>query len=137
MTTVYQFTVPGHPVTWKRAQRGNGHSYTDPKDAAHRERIRALARNAGIRSPMLGPVRLICRFFLPVDPLAPTAGDLDNYEKAVKDALQGIAFVNDRQVCSAMKSKAKAHGTPCTEVWIEALASHALVNEMEAPDEGR
>jgi Holliday junction resolvase RusA-like endonuclease len=116
--TAATFVVPGPPVTWKRARRGKGHSYTDPKDAQHREKIRAHARNAGLRRPLVGRVRLDVAFFTRYDPLDPRSGDLDNYEKAVKDALQGIAFANDRQVCEGGKFKAHDAANPRTEVTV-------------------
>jgi Holliday junction resolvase RusA-like endonuclease len=112
------FTVPGPPVSWKRAKRGAGRSYTDPADALHREKIRAFARNAGIRRPIEGRVRLDLVFYVPHDPLDARVGDLDNLEKAVKDALQGIAFANDRQVCAGAKRKTQDAARPRTEVTV-------------------
>jgi len=116
------FTVPGEPVTWKRARRGRGHSFTDPRDAANRERIRAFARNAGIRKPLTGPVALTCLFYTSLGPLDARVGDADNYEKAVKDALQGIAFVNDRQVCDSAKRKRQDAERPRTYIEIEEIS---------------
>lgn len=118
----YRFTVTGEPVTWKRAKRGEGHSYTDPKDEAHREKIRAAARNAGVRLPIAGPVSLTLRFYRgnTDDPTALCTGDLDNLEKAVKDALKGIAYLDDRQVCDVHKRKRLDRCAPRTEVFIAA-----------------
>ena len=121
----FSIVVPGEPVTWKRARRGPGHSYTDPADAAHREKIRAYARNAGIRQPFVGRVRLDALFFTALDPLDPRVGDLDNYEKAVKDALQGIAFANDRQVCEGEKLKDQDAARPRTEIRVVSLVEEA------------
>ena len=116
--TEYRFTVPGEPVPWKRARRGNGHSFTDPKDAAHREKIRAFARNAGVRVPLAGPLYMSATFYTSKPPLHPQVGDRDNYLKALKDALEGIAYKNDRQVVAGPTVKAQDEGNPRTEVWI-------------------
>lgn len=117
-----RFTVPGEPVTWKRARRGPHGSYTDPKDAAHREKIRAYARNAGLRRPFTGRVRLDVAILTSLDPLDERVGDRDNYEKAIKDALQGIAFLNDRQVCAGETTKGQDAERPRTEIAISEVA---------------
>jgi Holliday junction resolvase RusA-like endonuclease len=122
MTPVVSFTVPGDPVTWKRAKRGQGRSYTDPKDAAHREKIRAFARQAGIRQPLRGAVRLDVYVFTRFDPLDRRSGDRDNHEKAIKDALTGIAFVDDIQVVDGRTRKARDEGDPRTEIEIAEIA---------------
>lgn len=111
------FTVPGDPVTWKRARRGKSGSYTDPKDAAHREKIRAFARNAGIRRKLTGPVRLAVTYYRETrDLTALSFGDLDNLTKSVKDALRGIAYEDDRQVIAMVTLKGT--GEPRTEITI-------------------
>lgn len=116
------FCVPGPPVSWKRARRGKGHSYTDPKDAQHREKIRAFARNAGIRRPFEGRVRLDVTVYTPFDPLDLRSGDGDNHRKAIKDALAGIAYRNDIQVCAGETMKAQDPANPRTEITIAEVA---------------
>lgn len=44
--------------------------------------------------------------------------DVDNYAKAVLDAMNGIVFKDDGQIISLTVSKAY-HTTPGTDVWIE------------------
>lgn len=62
----------------------------------HRIAYRALEQRIGL--PLAeGPVRLGAMFY--VKPKRGPVGDLDNYLKAVKDALTKIIYVNDRQVC--------------------------------------
>lgn len=134
MSTI-RFTVPGEPVTWKRARRGRGRSYTDPKDAAHREKIRAFARNAGVRRPFAGPVALELAFYRRKAD-APTAlctGDLDNLEKAVKDALSGIAYVDDRQVTDVVKRKRIDRARPRTEVTVVELEFRTAWEDASEP----
>jgi Holliday junction resolvase RusA-like endonuclease len=67
------------------------------------------------------------------------AGDLDNYEKAIKDALQGIAFVNDRQVCAGRKDKAQDAAHPRTEIEVGPVEDEGprprLEDEFDEPTE--
>jgi Holliday junction resolvase RusA-like endonuclease len=131
MTTV-RFVIPGEPVSWKRAKRGNGFSYTDPKDKAHREKIRAYARNAGVRRPFTGEVRLDVLVFTSLPPLDRRVGDRDNYLKGVQDALQGIAVRDDRQFCDGRTLKAQDASRPRTEVVIQPLPEPEAVTWDEA-----
>jgi Holliday junction resolvase RusA-like endonuclease len=68
---------------------------------------RAMA--AARRTPLTVPIRMTVTFVLRGDPGTwPTAesdGDLDNLEKAVKDALNGIAYLDDRLVVEVSKKK--------------------------------
>jgi len=115
---VFRFTVPGEPVPWMRAGRGRAGSFTRPRDALHREKIRAFARNAGIRRALDGAVRLDTVFYTSRPPLHPHVGDEDNYRKAVKDALQGIAYADDRQVTCGWTEKNQDAASPRTEMAI-------------------
>ena len=112
------FTVPGEPVAWRRPGRRFGRYFTRPEDALHREKVRAAARNAGIRTPLTGPVRLDAVFFVSRDPLDPKVGDEDNLRKLVKDALQGIAYRNDRQVVCGWTAKVQDSQDPRTEITV-------------------
>lgn len=68
---------------------------------------RAMARAS--RPPLAVPVNMRVTFVLRGDPDTwPTDqsdGDLDNLEKAVKDALNGIAYLDDRLVVEMTKTK--------------------------------
>lgn len=68
---------------------------------------RAMA--AARRLPLTGPIRMTVTFVLRGDPETwPTAdsdGDLDNLVKAVKDALNGVAYSDDRLVVEMSKRK--------------------------------
>jgi Holliday junction resolvase RusA-like endonuclease len=123
--TCHRFTVPGEPIPWKRARRGKGRSFTDPKDAMHREKIRAHARNAGIRRPFVGEVRLDVAVFTSLPVLDRRVGDRDNFLKAVQDALEGIAVLNDGQFCAGETTKAQDAANPRTEVVVQAIGDAA------------
>jgi len=126
---VIQFSVPGEPVTWKRAQRGRHGSYTHPAAAMQMERVRAFARQAGIRKAVEGPVEIelwFCRGSGLATDLG--AGDVDNLVKLVLDALSGgFAFRDDRQVVDLAVHKRVTPGAPATHVRL-GLVPEALVN---------
>ena len=120
------FTVPGNPVPQPRARittrGGHGHAYTPANHAVHayRASIAAAARAAGA-CVHDEPVRMVIDFVfarpkshMRKSGLAPDAPrlplpDIDNLEKAVLDALNGVAWKDDRQV--ACVNKEKSYGT--------------------------
>ena len=88
MATV-EFTVKGPPVS---AQSNNPSLLQSWKDAVRTEAIKACA---GLAVPLAGPVRFVCVNYYegPAQPL-----DDDNMVKAIRDALQGVVYENDRQI---------------------------------------
>lgn len=80
-----------------------------------------------------GPIRLDARFFFPrpkrlmrkADPEGPilhtSKPDRDNVEKAIMDALNTVAWIDDRQICCGeiQKFYHEKHGRPRTEIRIE------------------
>lgn len=76
------------PKGWTRAV-----TYVTAAAKAYREEVGWIAKQAGLRRPVAYPLEL--RFTL-----VPANGvrmDLSNALKVAEDALQGIAFVNDKQ----------------------------------------
>lgn len=111
-----QFRVPGLPIAKPRQTHKDR---WDPSNAviAYRrwaDAIRIVARPVfGVTEPWVGPVAMGAVFLMPVPASWPkrrqraafagelahtTKPDLDNLLKALKDALQGIAYHNDSQV---------------------------------------
>lgn len=74
-----------------------------------------VARTAYCGEPSSCPLRL--RAVFRFDGKA-GRGDLDNYFKAVADALQGVLYENDKQIIEAhvYKVRAPGKGAPETEV---------------------
>lgn len=137
------FDVPGRPSAWKRTndfvhpQTKRIVKVTDKQQRIDQANIARLARIAwGSAPPATGPVilRVIgifeiptswpqylqraareCRVMHIADP------DLDQITKQVKDAIRGICYVDDNQVCGYPNS-AKRYGEPArTEITIEVL----------------
>lgn len=67
----------------------------------YRVAVRNLARSEGLKESLLGPIR-VCATLHPrltkKGEASKTRLDLDNCVKVLLDALQGIAYDNDRQV---------------------------------------
>lgn len=97
------------PVPFKRAIPGkpvhNDKRYTEYKDVLGYFALKAMAG----RPPLTGAIKLSVDFFklkpkkskyvTGNEPLNPDYGDLDNHVKSVMDALTGICYDDDRQVC--------------------------------------
>jgi Holliday junction resolvase RusA-like endonuclease len=116
MNISYTFSVPcirpkGRPRFFRL---GNSvRTYTDRKTAQFEKLVAQYALAAGVK-PISGPVELkICATFaIPCSISKKEAAkraaehwhtqrpDLDNVEKAVLDALNGVAWLDDSQVCS-------------------------------------
>ena len=83
-----------HPVPKERPRVGKAKAVTPEKTKTAEEELRLLYRVKCRTHPdYVGQVRLT------VDVHTPNGrGDLDNYVKLVSDALNGVAFKDDRQV---------------------------------------
>lgn len=109
-------TLPGEPIAQPRHQVANGRAYIPSKHPIHafKAALRLLARQE-CRAPLEGPVAVTLHFvFERPKRLSKkierrihksTKPDIDNLEKAVLDALNGIAWADDGQVCSVVKAK--------------------------------
>ena len=117
------FVVPGDPVAQPRhkiATRGGFAKAYIPKDHpihGYKQAVQLAARVAmGGRAPVDGPVlvTILFRFGRPkshskaarIDDNHKQKPDLDNLTKAVLDALNGICWADDSQVCQIRASKA-------------------------------
>lgn len=102
---------------------GNGHAYTPPKTREFEDQIRTLAVSVmGHRLRYTCPVSVVIKLVEVVPAswsaskkelalagmLVPLRGDLDNREKAVLDALNGVVYHDDVQI--GRKSSSKEFG---------------------------
>lgn len=130
------FTVPGEPRGKGRPRFSkSGHTYTDSETRAYENKIIAYYRKAhgAFRFPDGAFVSVDVVAYLPIPKSATKARragmeagtirpsrkpDIDNIEKAVLDALNGIAYKDDARVCQA--SCAKFYGTePRLEITVK------------------
>jgi Holliday junction resolvase RusA-like endonuclease len=106
MQHVY-FEVKGDPVPKARARTvtkgGRTWSFT-PKKVAIWEKLVKNEAEKHFEKPLTGPIMVSMIFYMGrpesrrVDIWVPTTPDLDNLEKAVLDALNGVAYEDDRYV---------------------------------------
>lgn len=113
-TKTIHFKIPGRPIPQPRTRSArNGHHYTPKNINPYKAAIRQAAMAAGCTFATQ-PVRIVVwltfkrpkSHFLKSGAVKPSApdipgqnlGDTDNIGKAVKDALKGLAYVDDRRV---------------------------------------
>jgi crossover junction endodeoxyribonuclease RusA len=111
------FTVKGQPVPWKRTQGAGKRRYTHPQYRAWKGLIQVAARAARIAC-IEGPVCLEVEARVGNRKFA----DVDNLAKAVLDALEGIAYANDRQVCELHATRVLDREAPRLCVTIREVA---------------
>lgn len=122
------FTIPGVPVAKGRPKFSTRHgvmrTHTPKKTMDFERETRLVAMNAmhalGNLQPCACSLQMSMVAFVPIPAswskqkrAAALAGllhpvsrpDLDNYEKAVTDALNGVVFEDDSQICDVIKSK--------------------------------
>lgn len=91
---VVAFDVPIRPQPKRRARHGKGRTYSDPRTVAYENAIGLAARAHMAGAPVEGDVALWCLF----EQTDARRCDGDNAYKAIADALNGIAYRDDRQV---------------------------------------
>jgi Holliday junction resolvase RusA-like endonuclease len=112
-----RFTVLGRPVPLERSRTRNGKHYLPKRSAAYRKLIQSEWMVAG-RPRLDGRLRLRAHFYG-----AHGLADTDNLLKALADALQGLAFENDRQLVRVEGERHKAGmDGPRAEIELEAVA---------------
>jgi len=133
------FSIPGPPVGKERArtfrQGGVSITRTPDKTRDYEKLVATLARLFWKGPPAEGPIRLELvvvkprpkRLHRKADPdgriRCLASPDLSNVQKAVEDAMNGIVYADDAQVCEWSGSKwyaAKGEG-PCVVVTVEEI----------------
>lgn len=134
MTDV-EIWVEGEPVPKGRPRYGKGnHMYTPPKTRDAENRIRKAWQEEGGKE-ITGPVSISCWFYLQTpknwskarkvlaevgEILPEKVPDIDNLVKTVLDALNGLAFTDDKEVVRIFASK-QYREKPGTLVRVRAL----------------
>ena len=124
------FVVQGNPVG-KARPRFNGHAYTEQKTRAYEQLVRIMYRSKYNGEPKAtGNVSIEIRITIAVPKSATKKErqallsarpmkkpDLDNVAKIILDALNGVAYEDDKQVTSLTIYREWGE-TPQVEVWI-------------------
>lgn len=100
--------APIYPIPFVRARSNGSHRFDDPRYAQFKKELAYYAKEAmGRTPPYTFPVRADVTIYKKRhDVWSKNWGDIDNFVKAVFDALNGIVFVDDAQVveiCAAKK----------------------------------
>lgn len=108
------FTVYGNPVPKARprviSKGGRTWSFTPKKSAEWEKKVSMEARKH-FETPTDNPVELFLEFYLKTPKskmnklFVQTIPDLDNLEKSILDALNGVAYKDDRLVVSKYSTK--------------------------------
>ena len=109
------------PVPFKRVV-GNRHKFNDKRYSEYKEALGYFALQAMKGQPPLeGAIKLSVDFYKhkPKDVTSRNWGDVDNFLKAVMDALTGICYLDDRQVVEA--TGRKHFGEPKVIITLEAI----------------
>lgn len=118
---VVEFELHHRPVPKGRPRFGNGRTFTDDKTRAYEARVEKACRAAmDGREPAAGPVELLCLF----EQRNNVTADLDNLVKAVSDAIEGVAFLNDRQVVQIRSHRATKAAVDRVSVAVLTATSH-------------
>ena len=122
-------TIPGPPVGKQRARVcRSGHAFTPPKTVNYEALVKqTFAAKYPDFMPMSGPVRMILSIYIMPSMetnrklkkgarLYPTIRpDISNVLKSIEDALNGLAYVDDKQIISVYAEK-KHSLRPCVEI---------------------
>lgn len=125
----YVITVMGEPVPKQRVRVVNNHAYTPQKtkDAENKIAFRWVAK---YKSKIIENPVCIEIVFAMKKPKAKTTKyvqkrpDIDNLAKTVLDALNGIAYVDDKQVVKLVATKVWAD-EPSTTIWVREIDDEA------------
>jgi Holliday junction resolvase RusA-like endonuclease len=119
--TELQFVVLMEPRGKGRPRfTSKGRPYTDPKTVQAERQVRFAAKQAmGAQEPMQGPLALRVDAVFTHPPswskrqcaavLKTSKPDLDNVVKLAKDAMNGVVWTDDAQVCASTETK--SYGT--------------------------
>jgi len=126
--------IEGQPQTKQRPEfsrrGGKFRTYTPAKTMNYEKKVKEEAKKV-VPSPLEGPISLSLSFFLhrPQDLCWKTKPmpslymdkrpDIDNLIKGVVDGLNGVAFVDDKQICKLEATKKYHSGTNTPRVEIK------------------
>jgi len=138
------FEVVGVPVPKSRPRvvtKGKRRfAYTPNKVREWEEHVREEAAKLFDR-PFDWPVVVSLIFYMPrprsrrLDFWVPTTPDLDNLEKSVLDALNGVAYTDDRLVVAKSSSKRYVKsGDPRVELTVTPIRDQRSLAEYSGPD---
>ena len=116
----YKLVVKTRPIPWKRTRRSGNRYFLDEKESAYRDELKYAWIHTHGYTNLEGALIMDCTFtFAPPkswsdkkkkraingDLEYTTYPDIDNLGKCVKDALNKIAYKDDRQIVRSVNNK--------------------------------
>jgi crossover junction endodeoxyribonuclease RusA len=96
---VVAFELPIRPAPKGRPRFAKGRTYTDARTVAYENAVGLACRAEMTGPPVSGDVEVWAVF----EQRDGRRSDIDNLEKSLLDGMQGVAYVNDRQVTRVWK----------------------------------
>lgn len=113
-----KFTAYLEPVPFKRVMTNGKRRFNDSRYSEFKNQLGYIAKQAMKgQAPLAGAIKIQADVYRKYKPESLKFGDADNHLKAVCDALNGIAFEDDRQVIDAVVRLHK--GEPHIEIELE------------------
>ncbi len=127
MSDVIKFTIPIEPVPKARARLGRQGVFTPRATVKFENDVMLFAKAHAPEILWQGPVGVVLKFYIkkPLKPkfnLPAVRPDIDNYIKAVLDALNGVIWHDDGCVCGLTAMKWYATDEPKIEVEIRKIS---------------
>lgn len=132
------FSIPMVPVAWARAGARGALRFTPERAAKAKKTVRDYAREAmQRRQASVNPMALVARFTFPVPDSWPkwkrvaaferrllhtSKPDLDNLTKLLKDAMNGVVYVDDCQIVK-LEARKDWGGAGRVEIEVAELAA--------------
>ena len=119
--TAIHFTVPGKPVAWARARKNGKQHFTAAPQRGYRHTVQHYAVLASRGRELFENAVYLFVVFKIERPKSVTRKfptikpDKDNFEKIISDALNGIIYHDDAQICAGTQFKVY-DDTPGVEV---------------------
>ena len=125
----FQFVVPGVPVPWARTNTVKGKRITPKRSREYRESVQHYGRFSAwgrAPTPRLGGWQTDKRYAVRIDVYRNGVRyDLDNMQKMVGDALEGILWDNDAQIDQWESERHYDKDNPRLEVTVKVLEDGA------------
>lgn len=105
---VIELEFPVEPVPKARPRVGKKRTFTPKRTRDFERMIKDLAKLQMQVSPLDRCIGVEIKFYMtkPKKPSRPyPRGDIDNYCKSLLDGLNGVAFIDDAQICNLKASK--------------------------------
>ena len=97
--TTIKFSAPISPVPFKRVMINGKRRYNSSTYSEFKNQLGLFAKRAmGGLEPLTGKIKLYAEIYRNIKPESLNFGDWDNHAKAISDALNGICYLDDRQI---------------------------------------